>query len=139
MIRYALQCDACGHEFEAWFASSDSFDDQSADGHVSCPACASAEVRKQIMAPAVARSEPVSPAAALAKAAAAVRAHIKETHTHVGDQFADEARAMHAGEKEARPIYGAAAPEEAQALKDEGVPVAPLPDICVPDDDKKLN
>jgi hypothetical protein len=33
---------------------------------------------------------------------------------------------MHLGEQESRPIHGQTSPEEAKALIDEGVPVAPL-------------
>jgi len=33
MIRYTLRCDK-GHEFEAWFSSSQAFEEQKRDGHV---------------------------------------------------------------------------------------------------------
>ena len=42
-------------------------------------------------------------------------------------RFADEARAIHLGEAEARAIHGQATPEQADELRDEGIPVAPLP------------
>ncbi|MBV7257825.1 DUF1178 family protein [Pacificimonas sp. WHA3] len=45
---------------------------------------------------------------------------------YVGDKFADEARAMHYGEQDARPIYGETRPEDAKALREEGVPAIPL-------------
>ena len=54
MIRYALACEA-GHEFESWFPSASSYDEQAARGFVSCPACGSASVTKRIMAPALGR------------------------------------------------------------------------------------
>ena len=50
MIKYRLHC-AHGHEFEAWFASSASFDAQAASGQIACPECHSVEVGKSIMAP----------------------------------------------------------------------------------------
>ena len=50
----------------------------------------------------------------------------------VGRQFAEEARAIHYGESDTRTIHGEATPEEAQALHDEGVSVAPLPLPYVP-------
>ena len=53
MIRYALSCEH-DHGFEAWFGSSSDYDDQAARGLVECPFCASRQVAKQIMAPAVA-------------------------------------------------------------------------------------
>ena len=50
----------------------------------------------------------------------------------VGARFPEEARRIHYGEVDARPIYGQASPEEARALIDEGIDVAPLPPM--PDD-----
>ena len=41
--------------------------------------------------------------------------------------FPEEARRMHYGEAESRPIYGVASPSEARALVEEGIDVAPLP------------
>lgn len=56
MIRYALSCDR-GHGFETWFRDSASYDDQARAGLVTCPLCGSPKVEKQIMAPAVARTD----------------------------------------------------------------------------------
>lgn len=56
MIRYALACDS-GHTFESWFPSSDAYEAQAARGLVTCPACDSPRVGKQIMAPSVARTD----------------------------------------------------------------------------------
>jgi hypothetical protein len=129
MIRYALAC-AAGHEFEGWFGASADFDDQAARGLLSCPLCASPEVRKQIMAPAVtgARDRP-SPKvrAMMMEAMGHVRAHVEANFDYVGDRFAAEARKIHAGESEARGIYGEASPTEVKDLVADGVPVAPLP------------
>ncbi|WP_299307195.1 DUF1178 family protein [uncultured Croceicoccus sp.] len=55
----------------------------------------------------------------------------------VGRSFAEEARAIHYGEKDAEPIYGEASPEESRALTDEGVEIAPLLFPVAPPD--KLN
>ena len=44
----------------------------------------------------------------------------------VGRKFAETARAMHYGEQEHKSIYGEVASEEARALMEEGVEVAPL-------------
>ncbi len=137
MIRYALHCDH-GHEFEAWFGSSADWDDQAARGLVECPFCGSTEVSKQIMAPAVAgtkRSASPDPAALrtmMMRAAKEVRSHVETNFDYVGDAFAREARDIHEGRSEKREIYGEATPAEVRKLKDDGVPVAPLP----PDPDK---
>jgi hypothetical protein len=141
MIRYALVCEE-EHEFEAWFPSSDSYDDQVAKGLVECPTCASKTVRKQIMTPAVSastREKGVNTPKTFEEFAAKVRTHIRNTHVYVGDKFAEEARAMHEGTKEEAAIYGEATPAEAEALREEGVPVAPLPPPFAPTPPKKAN
>ena len=53
------------------------------------------------------------------------------------DAFASEARAIHEGRSEERGIYGHATPAEVRALKEDGVPCAPLPPA--PIDPKKAN
>jgi hypothetical protein len=55
MIRYALAC-AEGHEFDGWFPSSDSFDEQVRRKLVECPHCGDRAIRKTLMAPAVSTS-----------------------------------------------------------------------------------
>lgn len=133
MIRYALTCDH-DHEFEGWFGSSDDYDDQQARGLVECPVCASKQVRKQIMAPAVAGTkrtvkdlEPAKMQAMMMEAAGRIRRHVEENFDDVGDSFAAEARAIHEGRAEDRGIYGQATPKEVRELVEDGVPVAPLP------------
>jgi hypothetical protein len=55
-----------------------------------------------------------------------VQAKMLEGSDYVGSHFADEARSMHLGEQDARPIHGQATIEEAKALVEEGIAVAPL-------------
>ena len=62
----------------------------------------------------------------------AVREQVVASAEHVGDRFADEARAIHYGDAEDRAIYGEASPQDARALLDEGIDVMPLPPA--PDD-----
>jgi hypothetical protein len=133
MIRYALACEG-GHVFEGWFSASGDFDDQAARGLLSCPVCDTREVRKQIMAPAIAgarreaSSEPGAAARAMMlEAMSRVRAHVETHFDYVGDRFAAEARAIHEGKAEERGIYGEATPTQVKALVADGVPVAPLP------------
>lgn len=145
MIRYALICHDCEAEFEAWFASSEAFDKQSAQGLVTCAQCDSPHVGKQIMAPAVSgtkKSAPPDPQKVFGKLAAAARQHVAENFDYVGDGFATEARAMHYGEIEHKPIWGETTPDERAELKEEGVPAEPLHPAFVPKvpvADKKLN
>ena len=133
MIKYALTCDH-EHGFEGWFGSSADYDDQAARGLLSCPICGSAEVRKAIMAPAVAGTKAkgrpdVAPQmrSMMMEAMGKVRAHVEAEFDYVGDAFAREARDIHEGKSEERGIYGEATPTEVKKLVEDGVPVAPLP------------
>jgi len=131
VIRYALLCEH-EHPFEAWFGSSSDYDDQAGRGLVECPVCASRLVRKQIMAPAVAGAKGEggpSPEmhAMMMEAAGRVRKHVEETFEHVGDRFAQEARDIHEGLSPERGIYGDATVQEAKALVEDGIRVAPVP------------
>lgn len=146
MIRYNLRCDK-GHAFETWFQSSSTYDSQVKRKLVTCPQCGSAKVEKAIMAPqigrkgnqkqqdVVAQPAPVDNAPLMmAPQEAELRAKLKELRDHitsnadnVGESFPTEARAMHYGDKEHRPIYGEASLEEARSLIDEGIEVAPIP------------
>jgi hypothetical protein len=133
MIRYALAC-AAGHEFEGWFSASEDFDDQASRGLLTCPVCDSHDVRKQIMAPAVAGTtkkdvaeNPAAMRAMMMEAMGRVRRHVETHFDYVGDTFAAEARAIHEGAAEERGIYGEASPSEVKALVADGVPIAPLP------------
>jgi hypothetical protein len=144
MIVFDLACKDGGHVFEIWFGSSSDYEDQKARGLVTCPYCGSAQIDKAVMAPNVAakgnsRSDPAPakvPAAAnvtspaqfkeMVAKLAEVQAKMLENSEYVGVKFADEARSMHLGEQDSRPIHGHTTPAEARALIDEGVPVAPL-------------
>jgi hypothetical protein len=135
MIIFDLRCAPQGHVFEAWFASSAAWEDQRARGLVACPLCGSSDLAKAPMSPAVpAKSNarelfsggPDEVKAMLA-AAAVVQKRLLEGSEGVGDRFADEARAIHLGESESRPIHGRATISDAQSLIEDGVPIAPLP------------
>jgi len=138
VIIFDLKCAAQGHVFEAWFGSSEDYEAQAARGLVSCPICGASDVDKAPMAPWVgakgnqgAEIPPEAVKAALAGMAEAQKKML-ETSEHVGDRFPDEARAIHLGETEARAIHGRASPADAASLRDEGIPIAPLP-FPVPD------
>lgn len=73
---------------------------------------------------------------AVLQALAQAQAKALEHSTWVGKSFADRARAMHYGEEEHAPIHGQADPDEAAALVEEGVAVAPLPFPIIPPDAK---
>jgi len=156
MIRYALRCER-DHTFESWFQSSSTYETQIKRHLVSCPSCGSTKVEKAIMAPRIvskkgrdhtvpapaAVAEPLEvsagPTPLLMAQERELRAKLKELRDHivknadnVGEQFPSEARKMHYGDIEHRPIYGEASPQEARDLVEEGIEVAPLP--ILPDD-----
>jgi hypothetical protein len=156
MIRYSLRCER-GHAFESWFQSSSAYEAQEKRKLVNCPACGSAKVERAIMAPQIvskkgrdiAAPAPVPAASTDVTAPAStplmmaqereLRAKLKELRDHivknadnVGERFPNEARKMHYGDIEHRPIYGEASPDEARSLIEEGVEVSPLP--VLPDD-----
>ncbi|WP_421838545.1 DUF1178 family protein [Novosphingobium sp.] len=148
MIVFDLECRAGGHRFEGWFASSDDFAGQQARGLVTCPVCGAPEVDKALSAPRLTRKGnqlPALPAApradapqpvangplppeavAMLKAVAAVQSEMLKSSTWVGEKFAEDARAMHYGEKDHAMIHGRASRTEVQSLIEEGVPVAPV-------------
>lgn len=131
MIRYTLKCNQ-GHGFESWFASGEAYESLARGGHLACPVCGSGRVDKALMAPSVSGTEaPARPLAletgSLAQKLADLRRHVEETSDYVGEDFAREARAIHLGDAPDRAIWGEARPDEARALVEDGVPVAPLP------------
>ena len=141
-----LRCSQ-GHRFEGWFASEADWQSQSGRGLVECPVCGEKQVEKMLSAPRLNVSgarEPVpvqSASAASAQPPAAdgtvemtmqaawLRAvqHVMKNTENVGERFAEEARKIHYGEADERAIRGKATPEEAEALKDEGIEVMSLP------------
>ena len=149
MIIFDLKCADGGHVFEAWFGSSDDYEDQNRRGLIACPICGCAAVAKAVMAPAVgakgnrsgAPGDGVRPEQApselfsgdpetvkqMLAAVAAVQRKMLEGSESVGDRFADEARAIHLGETEKRAIHGRASRADAESLIEDGIPVAPLP------------
>ena len=134
MIRYALTCGD-GHAFESWFRDSAAFDAQHGAGQLACPICDSARVEKALMAPSIAgRSTEPAPALlderaqALRAMARRVRADMLAKAENVGRAFPADARRMHDGLIEPRPIYGEATTREVRALLDDGIAVGPIPD-----------
>lgn len=139
VIQYSLICDS-KHSFDAWFKSSEAYDDQAARGILVCPVCNSRRVEKAVMTPAVARTDqdrvPVSAnhpgRAKMIAALRALRDKLTAEADYVGPRFAEEARKMHWGEADRHSIYGEATRDEVAALIEEGVEFMPLPRL--PDD-----
>ena len=135
MIVFDLRCDG-GHVFEAWFASGTAYEEQRAPGLLACPVCGASDVGKALMAPAVAakgnrQALPATVREAIGLLAVA-QARALAASEWVGAGFASRARAMHAGDEPHATIHGQATREEAVALVEDGVPIAPLPLPVVP-------
>jgi hypothetical protein len=154
MIVFDLECRENLHRFEGWFASSVDYAAQAARGLVACPVCGAADVVKAPSAPNIARKanqlpdrsrapapsaaqppavqdspppKPLPPEAiAMLRTIATLQAEALKSSTWVGKRFADKARAMHYGDQDAAPIHGQATPDEARALIEEGVEIAPI-------------
>ncbi len=126
MIVFDLRCEQA-HGFEAWFPSSTAFETQRDEGKLTCPYCGSARIEKAMMAPrlSIGASDGESPATLLPKLAAIQRKMLAGS-TWVGDSFAGKARAMADGAEPHATIHGTATPDDAQALRDDGVGVMPL-------------
>lgn len=132
MIVFDLKCPN-GHRFEGWFRSGDAFAAQAGAGGVACPVCASTSIEKAPMAPRLVKSvgdgeeRKAQAVAEVQRVLGELRRQIEDKCDYVGESFPEEARRIHYGEAPARPIYGEASVEEAEALDDEGVEVARIP------------
>lgn len=129
-----LRC-AQDHRFEGWFASDEDFASQGERGLISCPLCDDRTIARLPSAPrlnvSTQRDDLAAPAAAGEARAQgrwlrAVREMLARTED-VGDRFPEEARRIHYGEARDRGIRGQATPEDADALRDEGIEVVALP------------
>ncbi len=143
MILYQLRCGD-EHSFEGWFRDSATYLSQSAAGEIECPYCGSTRIQKAPMAPSLAKPSgdrrkagtagndgPEARAHEVAQqileAAGQARAYVEENFEDVGDQFADEARRMHYGERDEGGIYGSATDGEEQDLEEEGIDFVRIP------------
>lgn len=130
MIRYTLKCSA-GHSFDSWFSDSATYDRLAKLGHVSCSICGDGSVTKALMAPRVNQAEDRAPLTSerspAEQALRALRNKVEAEGDYVGKTFAEEARRIHDGDSTERPIWGEATRDEAKALIEDGIPIAPLP------------
>jgi len=142
MVVYNLVCRK-KHEFEGWFPNYEEFQKQAEKKLISCPTCGSTKIEKlphacavhvkkeQASSPAPKKPEkspppPPSPAE-FKEMLIRVHHYIKENFEDVGSRFAEEARQIHNGKAEERPIHGTATAEERSELAEEGIPHAILP------------
>ncbi|MEO8279602.1 MAG: DUF1178 family protein [Ideonella sp.] len=151
---FNLRC-SLNHRFEGWFSSEDDYVGQIERGLLVCPICGNQSIdrlpsapriqaSKGRLAPSETASKSLDQAASSNSQEApdnahphrelamqsmwlqAVR-HVMANTDDVGDRFPEEARRIHYGEIDDRPIRGRASKDEAEALRDEGIEVMSLP------------
>jgi len=83
--------------------------------------------------PAALANAPLPPQAAeMIQALAKMQAEALKSSRFVGESFADDARAMHYGERDTETIHGQTTLAQAKELLEEGIGVMPLPFPVVP-------
>ncbi len=141
MIVYNLICKK-DHRFEGWFPNYEEFQKQSEKKLISCPTCGSTKVEKLPHACAVHVKKEQPPAAPkktetpppappspaeFKEMLLQVHHYVKQNFEDVGSRFAEEAKQIHHGKAEERPIHGTATEEERAELAEEGIPHVVLP------------
>ena len=141
MVVYNLVCKK-NHRFEGWFPNYEDFQKQAEKSLISCPVCGSTKIEKLPHACAVhVKKEPAPPARGqrdqpppagpsaqeFKEMLLRVHHYVKENFEDVGARFAEEARQIHYGKAEQRPIHGTATQEQRAELTEEGIPHVVLP------------
>jgi hypothetical protein len=131
MILFELRCTR-QHHFEAWFKDGATYESQVAAEGIGCPVCGDTRVEKAPMAPRLAKGrgtqlDAQAAAGEVRRMLAEFRRKVEQGCHYVGEHFPDEARKIHYGESEARPIYGEASAEDARELEEEGVAFQRIP------------
>ena len=131
MIVLSLNCKKCDNEFEGWFSSHQSCEDQIKKGMVECTICNSTKIEKSLSKPNVAvhkgKSKSQTDASKILRSKLKeLKTFVKDNCEYVGDQFAYEARRIHY-DKLSKPIYGHATKKEADELKEEGIETTSIP------------
>lgn len=155
MILYNLKCSQ-NHSFEGWFKDSRTFDKQAKRGEIACPICSDNAIRKDIMAPRISsrtrkkgleyettvqgtnkhtgdrysdkyRKRASKITQEILEAADKLQKHVEENCENVGENFANEARAIYYGDAEERGIYGEATSSEVEDLVEENIPISRIP------------
>lgn len=125
MILYYLQCES-GHQFEAWFLDSGTYDSQSVNGDVECPFCGDYHV-SETPPPAVLKNEiehslaPSGRAHDIAEqilhAVEKLRGHVTDPMEEDGVDFPREARRVDCGGDHG--LYGEAAEDGGEDLDED--------------------
>tara|TARA_R100001460_G_scaffold23238_1_gene46916 strand:- start:344 stop:763 length:420 start_codon:yes stop_codon:yes gene_type:complete len=133
-IKFSLKCSSCNAKFEGWFPTNKDYEKQVKKGQLVCPMCDSADVGKDIMAPAVKKSSTrklPDDYMVMGESAESIlrklNKKIKKDFQNVGKNFAKEARKAHKGKRDQK-FYGTTTKEEANKLLQEGIDLFAVPD-----------
>ena len=134
MIKFDLICQN-EHIFEASFDDSKSYELQKKKKLIECPFCMNNSVTKSVIAPNVSsksnnskkiKKEQEKVFANYNKQLSKIKNEIENNFKYVGKKFPEEARKIHYGEEEEKPIYGEATEKESKELVEEGISLVKL-------------
>ncbi len=124
MIKYDIKCSN-DHIYESWFDSSSRCAELLKDNALECPICGDMNNSKALMAPSISKKNE-APKSDYKQASEDRQAFVDWVETNcddVGEDFPEEVRSIHYGEKESRNIYGTTTAQEAEELKEEGIDI----------------
>ena len=120
-------CCGFGHLFEGWYRSEEEMEDDLRMGRVACPVCGDLSVSRRPSAPNFGKVSGTTRTDVEADAMKALRKAAEQAED-VGSRFPETVRDIHEGLADRRLVKGTCSSEEARALREEGIPVMPLPD-----------
>ena len=130
MIIFNLKCFSCDFTFEGWFENSTEYSKQNKKNLINCPACASTNIDKGLMAPNLnkkSNAKTKNLKKSLASNVSKLKKIVEKNFDYVGENFTEEAKKIKYGEVEERSIYGEATLEQTRELIEEEIDVVPLP------------
>ena len=135
MIKFDLICQN-EHIFEASFDDYKSYELQKKKKLIESPFCMNNSVTKSVMAPNVSsksnnskkiKKEQEKVFANYNNQLSKIKNEIENNFKYVGKKFPEEARKIHYGEEEEKPIYGEATEKESKEFVKEGISLVKLP------------
>ena len=152
MIKYQLKCmsSLCSNEkeFDGWFKSIETYENQKLQNLINCPICGSDNVVKSLTTPSLkinknktsdnknkhhknlknkvnylANDNPDNISTLLRT----LKKEVQKNSTFVGYEFVSQVRSMKEGKIKEKPIHGQATNKEIQELSDEGIDVVNIP------------
>ncbi|MFH1216235.1 MAG: DUF1178 family protein [Pseudomonadota bacterium] len=151
MIAFDLQCE-CGLFFEGWFKDHDDFENQVAEGLLSCPQCGVSHCIRKILSP-VMYSKSSTREVSLQSGKSAVtneenltraventlrnlQQFVEHNFEDVGAEFAVKSLKIHYGNEEPKNIRGVVTEAEEDLLRKEGIDFLKIPLLNKNDENK---